>query len=275
MQCSVLKLPIHRGHISINFCYSAMSENNNELTTSQINQSEAGPDIVQLDKTLDYTLIKTSDGRNCDIADLMNGSEINDKLNKQPVNVVAPLKIDGRGTLPQQAILEVELAKLHEMLEKQEKLNQQRIADCENDLSERIKQMNLLQAKIRQAEEREKSLNQKILEQEYSQKQLQIVMQDYELLIGKLTTDIVAEKELKQKVEKLESDKETALVHLSNVEAAFSDVHAKYEKCKKVNAFSVILPFLTIFTQVCTYRTPKSILFHLQNTSFQDLLFTI
>lgn len=219
-----------------------MTENNNgELTTSQINQSEAGPEIVQLDQNLEYTLKAKSkelgtDVRNLDLNDTKTSSEVLDKLIKQPVNVVAPLKVEGRGATPQQAVLEVELAKLHEMLEKQDKITQQRVADSETQLSQRFNQLIALQDKVKQAEERERALSRKVEEQAQGQEQLTVVMQDYEMLIGKLTAEVEADKQLKTKVQLLETEKEAALAHLGNVEAAFSDVHSKYEKCKKVSA---------------------------------------
>lgn len=213
-----------------------MSENNGnieELTTSQINQSEAGPDVVQLDQNVEYSL------RNREHE--TKSPDVLDKLIKQPINVVAPLKVEGRSSAPQQQVLEIELAKLHEMLEKQDKITQQRVAESENQLAQRFNQLCSLQDKIKQSEDRERILSKKVKEQARDQEQLTVVMQDYEMLIGKLTAEVEADKQIRGKVEQLESEKEAALVHLGNVEAAFSDVHSKYEKCKKVRIRMVLM----------------------------------
>lgn len=219
-----------------------MSENNGnleELTTSHINQSEAGPDTVQLDQNVEYSLRNLSKEHDTKSPDVL------DKLIKQPINVVAPLKVEGRSSAPQQQVLEIELAKLHEMLEKQDKITQQRVAESENQLAQRFNQLCSLQDKVKQAEERERNLSRKIAEQAHNQEQLTIVMQEYEMLIGKLTAEVEADKLMRSKVEQLESEKEAALVHLGNVEAAFSDVHSKYEKCKKVSIVIRVLGYIS------------------------------
>jgi len=208
------------------------SENNNgnfpAFTTSQINQSEAGPDIVQLEESAN----KLNDTRNIDSNDTKPNP---DMIIRQPVNVVAPLKVEGRSAMSQQGVLEVELSKLHEMLEKQDKLSQQRVKDSETQLAQRFNQLCSVQEKVKQAEEKERGLLMKMGEQTHNYEQLKVVMQDYEMLIGKLMSDAEADKQLKEKIGKIEAEKEAAVLHLGNVEAAFSDVHSKYEKCKKVN----------------------------------------
>lgn len=248
------------------------NEENVELTTSQINQSEAGPDIVQVDKNF---------FRKSEIADNKksppqvaksdpdeNGTEEQEKKTtnpaiqaldrlislspspKQPVNVVTPLKsektdspIPTRGEKDsafkleslEQSVLEIELSKLHDLLVKQEKVSQEKMSEYETHLSRLTGQTCLLHDQLKQAEEREKALAKKVNEQNQNQLQLSIVMQEYEKLISKLTAEIETEKKYnKEQIESLTSEKDSALGHLTNVEAAFTDVHQKYEKCKKV-----------------------------------------
>lgn len=275
------------------------NEVQSELTTSQINQSEAGPDTVQVDETLfknaqslDYfeSLKSAPTGRDfskdsfytkfdplvglpkeSDQAE-KNGSGDNEKSKgttqspaiqvldrlislspspKQPVNVVTPLKNEKTdspvSSKPdkehsllkldslEQSVLEIELSKLHDLLVKQDKVSQEKMEDYESKLTKLTGQMCVLRDELKQAEDRERALVKKVNEQNQNHVQLSIVMQEYEKLISKLTAEIETEKKRnKEKLDALSVEKDSALGHLNNVEAAFTDVHQKYEKCKKV-----------------------------------------
>lgn len=260
----------------------------NDSDVSKLNQSEAGPDTVQLDESifknpqnLEYLeSITSSTGRDFSKESLytkfdpllaqrtpekngMGDSEktdsnptnpaiqVLDRLislspspNKQPVNVVTPLKSEHpkpesspllKLESLEQSVLEIELSKLHDLLVKQEKVSQQKIGEYESQLTKLTGKVCFLQDELKQTEEREKSLAKKVNEQNQNHVQLSIVMQEYEKLISKLTAELETEKKLsKEKLDALNSEKDSALTHLSNVEAAFTDVHQKYEKCKKV-----------------------------------------
>lgn len=270
------------------------TEGKSELTTSQINQSEAGPDIFEvnselLNNTIHLNNFKPNpDSEKSNIAlkfDSLNNLkesnsiEKNDIENQEKVlshssnSVVQVLdklislepsaketssnvefnlsnnKSDnlnsGKGgkdnTFPfnfdglEKSVLEIELSKLRDLLVKQEKISQEKMGDYESHLAKLTGQTCVLQDQLKQAEEREKALVKKVNEQNQNQVQLSIVMQEYEKLISKLTAEIEVEKKFnKEKIEGLTAEKDSALVHLSNVEAAFTDVHQKYEKCKKV-----------------------------------------
>lgn len=274
----------------------SVSDENAELTNSQINQSEAGPDIVEVDLSL-FKSVQPLDeleslksgrtDRNSHYGkfdNLMRSSkesnfsekngegdfekspqrsnnpaiQVLDRLislspsPRQPVNVVSPFKnvrserlVSERSEKDQnspfkldsieQSVLEIELGKLHDLLLKQEKVSEEKMSEYEARLTKLTGQTCMLQDQLKQAEEREKALVKKVNEQNQNQAQLTIIMQEYEKLISRLTGEIEMEKKRnKEKVEGLTAEKDSALVHLSNVEAAFTDVHQKYEKCKKV-----------------------------------------
>ncbi|KAK6617892.1 hypothetical protein RUM43_014121 [Polyplax serrata] len=271
------------------------NDEHTELTTSQINQSEAGPEIVEVDSspsnyasllTKNKELLKSGSAGSTETRNTgspvgssknvklggKNGEELEDSsqrptntaiqvldrlisLNpstKEPVNIVSPLKnlksenlTSGTNEKDQgspykldsleQSVLEIELGKLHDLLMKQEKVGQEKMSEYESHLTKLTGQTCVLQDQLKQAEEREKALVKKVNEQNQNQVQLSIVMQEYEKLISKLTAEIeIEKKQNRDKVDGLTAEKDSALVHLSNVEAAFTDVHQKYEKCKKV-----------------------------------------
>merc|ERR1719348_1957368 len=68
-----------------------------------------------------------------------------------------------------------------------------------------------------------------------SEKQMREVVAEYEKTISELISDKEKEKEqLQVDVERMISEKNQAVEDLQNVEAAFADVHRKYERTKQV-----------------------------------------
>lgn len=249
-------------------------DKNAQLTSSQVNQSEAGPDIVDVNPTFlkntqapennEELNLQTKNAKEPNSINKNGGKEhiiysqqstnpaieVLDRLislspsSKESVNSYKNernfvsdrdeknlFKLDGI----EQTVLEIELEKLHNLLLKQEKTNQEKVSDYETHLTKLTGQTCILQDQLKQAEDREKALVKKVNEQSQNHVQLSIVMQEYEKLISKLTAEIETEKRgNKEKIENLTAEKDSALQHLTNVEAAFTDVHQKYEKCKKV-----------------------------------------
>lgn len=81
----------------------------------------------------------------------------------------------------------------------------------------------------------ENKLLQEISEKALSNKKMSIVMEEYEKTISMLIGDLQQEKIKSQEaLDKLKSEKEQALLHLSNMECSFNDLLMKYEKCKNV-----------------------------------------
>ncbi|KAJ9579580.1 hypothetical protein L9F63_004765, partial [Diploptera punctata] len=92
-----------------------------------------------------------------------------------------------------------------------------------------------LQAKLKEYEEREARLNKKVAEKAQGQKQMSIIMEEYEKTISRL----VAEKEQERQAHEIDraslvKERDTAMGHLANIEIAFSDLHKKYERSKTV-----------------------------------------
>ncbi|XP_072929979.1 uncharacterized protein [Epargyreus clarus] len=100
------------------------------------------------------------------------------------------------------------------------------------DLEHRVKKLteerdNLL--------ERENRLLQKINDKILSNKQMSIVMEEYEKTISSLIGEQQHEKiQYQETFDKLTSERDQALNHLASMECSFNDLLAKYEKCKTV-----------------------------------------
>ncbi|XP_049704458.2 uncharacterized protein LOC126056236 [Helicoverpa armigera] len=83
--------------------------------------------------------------------------------------------------------------------------------------------------------QKELKLQQQINDKTMSNKQMSIVMEEYEKTISSLIEEQQREKILNQEtLEKVTSDRDQALNHLSNMESSFNDLLTKYEKCKSV-----------------------------------------
>ncbi|KAJ2944791.1 hypothetical protein O0L34_g825 [Tuta absoluta] len=83
--------------------------------------------------------------------------------------------------------------------------------------------------------DRENKLIQQVNEKIMSNKQMSIVMEEYEKTISSLIGEQQQEKLLYQDIEeKLTSERDQALNHLSSMESSFNDLLAKYEKCKSI-----------------------------------------
>ncbi|CAH1637665.1 unnamed protein product [Spodoptera littoralis] len=83
--------------------------------------------------------------------------------------------------------------------------------------------------------QKENKLLQQINDKILSNKQMSIVMEEYEKTISSLIEEQQREKVLNyETLEKVTSERDQALNHLSNMESSFNDLLTKYEKCKSV-----------------------------------------
>lgn len=83
--------------------------------------------------------------------------------------------------------------------------------------------------------ERENKLLQQVNDKIMSNKQMSIVMEEYEKTITSLIGEQQREKIQFQEIEdRLTSERDQTLSHLSNMESSFNDLLTKYEKCKSV-----------------------------------------
>ncbi|XP_053614137.1 uncharacterized protein LOC128677380 [Plodia interpunctella] len=84
-------------------------------------------------------------------------------------------------------------------------------------------------------QEKENKLMQQINEKIMSNKQMSIVMEEYEKTISSLICEQQRDKIQSQEMqERLVSERDQALNHLMSMESSFNDLLAKYEKCKSV-----------------------------------------
>lgn len=118
--------------------------------------------------------------------------------------------------------------KINDLESKVKKLTDER----DNDLEPKLKKLtderdNLL--------ERENKLLQQINDKILSNKQMSIVMEEYEKTISSLIGEQQRDKIQFQEVEEaLTKERDQALNHLSSMESSFNDLLSKYEKCKSL-----------------------------------------
>lgn len=113
------------------------------------------------------------------------------------------------------------------------------LQDTEHNYSRRIDD---LESKVRKISderdsllEREKKLLQQVNDKIMSNKQMSIVMEEYEKTISSLIGEQQREKIQFQEIEeRLTNDRDQTLNHLSSMESSFNDLLSKYEKCKSV-----------------------------------------
>lgn len=104
----------------------------------------------------------------------------------------------------------------------------ERLEDCENKIKKLTEQNSELA-------EKEKNLTQKLGDQVRNNKQMSIVMEEYERTISSLIGDREADtKRWAEERATLVRDRDEAAVHLASMEHAFNDVHTKYERCKVI-----------------------------------------
>ncbi|XP_048486190.1 uncharacterized protein LOC125490571 [Plutella xylostella] len=102
----------------------------------------------------------------------------------------------------------------------------------EEDMQDKIKKMTEEKEKLL---EREIRLEQQINEKNVCNKQMSIVMEEYEKTISSLIGEQQKENlQAKEAQEQLQAERDDALRHLTNMEASFNDLLSKYEKCKSV-----------------------------------------
>lgn len=113
------------------------------------------------------------------------------------------------------------------------------LQDSEHNYTHRI---NDLESKVQKLTderdnllEREKKLLQQINDKIISNKQMSIVMEEYEKTISTLIGEQQQDKVHFQEIEeRLTTERDQALSHLSSMESSFNDLLAKYEKCKSL-----------------------------------------
>jgi len=93
----------------------------------------------------------------------------------------------------------------------------------------------LLEQQMKEKEEEMRKLREELRVKRESEEQMKQVLKEYEKTISELISDKEKEKgELEAEVSRLTAERDQAGEDLRNVEAAFADVHRKYERTKNV-----------------------------------------
>lgn len=131
-----------------------------------------------------------------------------------------------------------QLRTVKELLTSQEE-EAQLLKNDNNTLRERLDQceskINKLTEQNEEYAEKEKSLAQKMAEKVKNNKQMSIVMEEYERTISSIIGEKDAEsKRWNEERQTLVRERDEAASHLASMEHAFNDVHTKYERCKLI-----------------------------------------
>lgn len=130
--------------------------------------------------------------------------------------------------------LQNEIYFLKNLYTERERTNKVKMDDYESQIVKLTGESCILEDKLKESNEREKSLVKKLKEQTQGTEQLKVIMEEYVKVISRLTLDLeTLKQESKAQLETLSAEKDSYMNHLQNTEAAFTDVHAKYEKSKK------------------------------------------
>lgn len=131
-----------------------------------------------------------------------------------------------------------QLRAVKELLTAQEE-ESQGLKDINRELKERLDEYETKLKKLTEQNEeyaeKEKALSQRVAEKVRNNKQMSVVMEEYERTISSL----IGEKETENKrwIEEratLVRERDEAAAHLASMEHAFNDVHTKYERCKLI-----------------------------------------
>ncbi|CAG9136319.1 hypothetical protein JYU34_018816 [Plutella xylostella] len=131
-----------------------------------------------------------------------------------------------------------QLRAVKELLTTQEE-EAQSLREINHDLRERLEECeNKIKKLAEQNEEyaeKEKSLSQRVAEKVRNNKQMSVVMEEYERTISSLIGEREAEsKRWAEERSTLVRERDEAAAHLGSMEHAFNDVHTKYERCKAI-----------------------------------------
>lgn len=115
----------------------------------------------------------------------------------------------------------------------------QNLRDLNRDLKERLEECETKIKKLSEQNEeyaeKEKVLSQRVAEKVKNNKQMSVVMEEYERTISSLIGEREAEaKRWGEERVTLVQERDEAASHLASMEHAFNDVHTKYERCKVI-----------------------------------------
>ncbi|XP_077265474.1 transforming acidic coiled-coil protein isoform X2 [Temnothorax americanus] len=190
----------------------------NESPLPDVDTPKRNPAIAAIDRLLFYSPLPNA---------TMQKSEEAQEKNEQPAEEPksdAPL-IDHIDMSKELELVRTTVLQLEEELEKQKKEHE---AELERQKAEFERQKATFQEKINKLQAQ--------MSQEIKTKtQMTVVVEEYEKSISRLLTERERDRtSLEQDKAKLQEELQAANHHLTNTEAAFNDVHQKYERLKGV-----------------------------------------
>ncbi|XP_012167364.2 centrosomal protein of 290 kDa isoform X2 [Bombus terrestris] len=177
-----------------------------------IDTPKRNPAIAAIDRLLFYSPICTNMTQKTDeLQEKMASIEQPTEESKSDTPLITDINMSKELELVRTTVLQLE-----EELEKQKKEYEAELEKQKNAFQEK---MNKLQAQMAQEIK--------------SKSQMTVVVEEYEKSISRLLTERERDRtNFEQEKAKLQEELQATNVHLSNTEAAFNDVHQKYEKLK-------------------------------------------
>lgn len=131
-----------------------------------------------------------------------------------------------------------QLRAVKELLTAQEE-EAQNLRDLNQELRERLEECEAKILKLTEQNneyaDKEKALSQRVAEKVRNNKQMSVVMEEYERTISSLIGERETEaKRWNEERGTLIRERDEAAAHLGSMEHAFNDVHTKYERCKAI-----------------------------------------
>ncbi|XP_076173173.1 uncharacterized protein LOC143149550 isoform X2 [Ptiloglossa arizonensis] len=180
-----------------------------ESTPPSINTPKRNPAIAAIDRLLFYSPLSTSMTQKTE--------EPREKISTEEPKSDTPL-VNDINMSKELELVRATVLQLEEELEKQKKEYEAELERQKNSFQEKI---NKVQAQMAQEVK--------------SKLQMTVVVEEYEKSISRLLTERERDRtNFEQEKAKLQEELQTTNVHLANTEAAFNDVHQKYERLKGV-----------------------------------------
>ncbi|XP_033219841.1 enolase-phosphatase E1-like isoform X2 [Belonocnema kinseyi] len=190
-----------------------------ETPVPSVDTPKRNPAIAAIDRLLFYSPI-TSMNNTPEAKDIKEAAET-------PPQDTAPV-VDEKMAKELELVRSL-VVQLEEKLEKIEK-------DREEDTKKYQKEIKKQQEEYAKLEQKNSKLEAQIAQEIESKKQVTVVLDEYERSISRLVAERERDRADLEEKAKMKEELQAANQHLSNTEAAFNDVHQKYERLKGVVA---------------------------------------
>ncbi|KAF3423050.1 hypothetical protein E2986_10517 [Frieseomelitta varia] len=191
---------------------SIMNIDTPERTSVNFNTPKCNPAIAAIDRLLFYSPISTNMTPKINkLQEKETSTNQSAKESESDTPLIIDVNMNKELELVRSTVLQLE-----EKLEKQRKEYEAEIENQKNAFQEKI---NKLQTQI--------------VQEIKSKSQMTVVIEEYEKSISRILTERERDRvNLEQEKAKLQEELQATNVHLNNTEAAFNDVHQKYERLK-------------------------------------------